>query len=122
MTEKVDDRDWHPSNRAEAEAWLTYESTWKRANVARSKFTNASLINEIASHILGFYEQDGHVLIAALMENPNLTPELIESLDKKSVKLNIDSQLSYWMHRYGVNRIYWSESLPRTFTSDFINS
>jgi hypothetical protein len=28
---------------------------------------------------------------------------------------------SYWMHRYGVNRI-WSESLPRTFTSEFINS
>jgi hypothetical protein len=121
MTENDDDRDWHPSNSAEAEAWLTYESQWKRANVAKSQFTNTSLIKEIASHAWGSYDQEGWMLIAAIWENPNLTSELIESFDKKSVTLKIDSQYSYWMHRYGVERA-WSQSLPRKFTSEFINT
>lgn len=122
MTENTDDQNWHPSNSTEAEAWLTYESRWKRANVARSKFTNTSLIKEIAAHAWGSYDQEGWMLIAAIWENPNLTQEILESLDKKSVTLNINSQFSYWMHRYGVENLSVSNSPPRQFASDFINS
>ena len=127
MTENTGDQNWHPSNSAEAEAWLTYESRWKRANVARSKFTNSSLIKEIAAHAWASYDQEGWMLIAAIWENPNLTQEIIESLDKKSVTLNIDSQYSYWMHRYvvvnlSVSNSSVSNSPPSQFASEFLNT
>ena len=122
MNENADDQNWHPSNSAEAEAWLTYGSRWKRANVARSKFTNSSLIKEIAAHAWASYDQEGLTLIAAIWENPNLTQEIIDSLDKKSVTLTIDSQYSYWLHRYGVVNHYVSNSHPSQFASEFINT
>lgn len=103
MSEVVYDWDWHPSNKAEAEAWITYDSRYKRENVAKSKFADESVIKAIAKHDWDLNDHESQIL-AALCENPNLTPELQIWLDSESARWEVLSQYRYWLARYGVNQ------------------
>ncbi len=129
MSEVEYDWNWHPKSKAEAEAWATYDSHWKRENVAKSEFADESIIKEIASHNWGPNDSESSVL-AALTENPNLTPELREWLDAKSSIWSLQVQHVYWLKRYGVDQMNSSYDSSgserrgpvRKFAPNFINS
>lgn len=118
---------WQPSNKAEAEAWLTYES-YERTKVAKSKFADEAIIRQIASHSWG-PNDGGDSTLPALAENPNLTPDLTEWLDAKSASWSLQAQHVYWLTRYGVdqrNSNYTQgeekQGPTRSFPEKFINS
>jgi hypothetical protein len=88
-------------------------------NVAKSSFSHETTIKEIASHdwealravphlggttIWVSQSKRGTQVLLALLDNPNLTPGLLEWLDGKAVDWSLGSQHSYWNKRYGIER------------------
>ena len=102
MAEVVYDWQWHPTSKAEADAWLTYESSSKRANVASSEFADESIIRQMATHNWGPNDSEASVL-PSLAVNPNLTPQLRDWLDAQSANWSLSAQNTYWWNRYGGN-------------------
>jgi hypothetical protein len=95
--------EWQPASADDAATWQTVGDTFKLANIASSRWAGESVIRGIASHDWGPDERPE--VIRGLLENPNLTPELLSWLDKQSVKWGIDTQWNYWITRYGVNSL-----------------
>lgn len=103
MSEYTYDWDWHPSNRAEAVQWLQIDSHFKRINIAKSEFADEPIIRAMATHAWqwGFNDREYEIL-PALLDNPNLTPELRNWLDEQTRNWDARSQHQYWNKRHEV--------------------
>jgi len=129
MAEEIYDWDWNPSSKAEAKAWLKYDSFSKRARVAQSAFADESVIRDIATHSWGLNDDESQIH-AALARNPNLTPELGKWLDAQSATWSLLSQHEYWLKRYDVADLVYLKTTQahkgrpaaRSFTTKFINT
>lgn len=103
MSENKYSWDWQPSGREEAEQWLEITDHFKRANIAKSRFADEAIIRAIASHAWKWgYNDKENLFLPALLENPNLTPELLSWLDEQTRTWGSSAQHSYWLKRYEI--------------------
>ncbi len=103
MSETKYSWDWQPSSREEAEQWLEITDHFKRANIAKSRFADEAIIRAIATHAWKWgYNDKENLFLPALLENPNLTPELLSWLDDQTRTWGSSAQHSYWLKRYEI--------------------
>lgn len=122
--------DWHPTSPAETAKWLETENHWHRANIAKSEFADEKIIRAMASHSWNWgWNDKENLFLPYLLENPNLTPELLSWLDEETRKWDTKTQHAYWVKRYDINTrninyaIIDSKQGPiRTFAPELLNS
>lgn len=93
--------DWMPSSKAEADAWMDTDSI-SMMKIAKSSFANESVIRAMATYSWGSNDGDNFIL-PALLENPNLTPQLREVLDANSRTWCYETAVNYWISRYSID-------------------
>ena len=122
--------DWHPSSTADAAQWLKEKDHYKRANIAKSKYADEKIIRAMASHSWNWgYNDKEHLFLPSLLDNPNLTPELLGWLDEETRKWGFQTQHAYWIKRYEIdprNSNYTTDEKKkgptRSFAPELLNS
>jgi hypothetical protein len=100
--EESEDWDVHPKSEAEAAAWRRLELYINIQNVAKSKFSGESIIREMGAH--AWNGNNENLVPAALLSNPNLTPELLSWLDSAPGAWSTTALHDYWIERYKLNK------------------
>ena len=111
MTEPnpFEDWSWRPKSHEDSLLWKQVDANdgWRiYPMIAASPFTSVETLRDMADSKLNFSFHRGRLqsgyasTYSAMLDNPNMTPELLAFLDEKSGTWNVETSWAYWQKRF----------------------